>query len=154
LVIIGLPPVKGDRTEWAVQKLAELGVDRIVLLAAERGVVRWQGERAERHMARLRSVARQAAMQSRQLWLAEVVGLTPVEVIRGPGVAIADPGGEAPSLGHPTILVGPEGGWSAEEAQSASATVDLAPGVLRTESAAVAAGVILTALRAGLVRPR
>ena len=34
---------KQDRPEWIVQKLTELGVDRIVLLHAERSVVRWDG---------------------------------------------------------------------------------------------------------------
>jgi RsmE family RNA methyltransferase len=51
------------------------------------------------------------------------------------------------------VLVGPEGGWSPQEEESARARVDLGPSVLRTESAAVAAGVFLVGLRAGLVRP-
>ena len=33
--------MKGDRPEWAVQKLAELGVDRVVILHSDRSVVRW-----------------------------------------------------------------------------------------------------------------
>ena len=44
-VTIGFPPVKGDRPDWAVQKLTEIGVDRIVVLDTERGVVRWRGDR-------------------------------------------------------------------------------------------------------------
>jgi 16S rRNA (uracil1498-N3)-methyltransferase len=35
--------VKGERPELVVQKLTELGVDRIVPFAAERSVVRWDG---------------------------------------------------------------------------------------------------------------
>ena len=40
---------KSDRPEWIVQKLTELGVARIVLLHAERSVVRWDADRADRH---------------------------------------------------------------------------------------------------------
>jgi 16S rRNA (uracil1498-N3)-methyltransferase len=155
MVTIGFAPIKGERPGWAVQKLIELGVDRIVLLTSARGVVRWQGERAERHLDRLRAVALQAVKQSRRVWLPEIAGFEGAESLAAcPGVAMATPGGSPPSLDHPTVLVGPEGGWSPSEEASARATIDLGPGVLRTESAAVAAGVLLTALRAGLVRAR
>jgi 16S rRNA (uracil1498-N3)-methyltransferase len=154
-VTVGFAPVKGDRPEWAVQKLTELGVDRIVVLVAERSVVRWEGERGNRHLDKLRAVAHQAAMQSRQLWLPEVVGFEVARTLAArQGVAMAAPGGAPPNLDCPTVLVGPEGGWTASEMAAARSTVDLGPGVLRTESAAVAAGVLLTALRAGLVRAR
>jgi 16S rRNA (uracil1498-N3)-methyltransferase len=153
-VTVGMAPVKGDRPEWAVQKLTELGVDRIVMLATERGVVRWEGERASRHLQRLQGVARQAVMQSRQVWLPQLSSMARVEALAArPGVALAEPDGVPPTLDYPTVLVGPEGGWSAAERESAQATVTLGLSVLRTESAAVAAGVLLTALRAGLVRP-
>jgi 16S rRNA (uracil1498-N3)-methyltransferase len=153
-ITVGFAPIKGDRPEWAVQKLAEVGVDRIVVLRAERSVVRWEGERADRHLARLRAVVRQAAMQSRQVWLPELIGVQDVlSLLATAGVAIAAPGGAPPRLDVPTVLVGPEGGWSPQEEESAQATVDLGPSVLRTESAAVAAGVLLVGLRAGLVRP-
>jgi 16S rRNA (uracil1498-N3)-methyltransferase len=154
-VTVGFAPIKGDRPEWAVQKLTELGVDRIVVLVADRSVVRWEGERGTRHLDRLRAVAHQAAMQSRQMWLPEVIGFEAARTWAArPGVAMAEPGGAPPNLNHPTVLVGPEGGWTAAEMGAARSTVDLGPGVLRTESAAVAAGVLLTALRAGLVRAR
>ena len=155
VLTVGFAPVKGDRPEWTVQKLTEVGVDRIVILGSVRGVVRWEGERVHKHLERLRTVARQAVMQSRQLWLPEVVGMQPVtELALQPGVAMASPGGIPPTLAWPTLLVGPEGGWSPEEDAVARATVSLGPAILRTESAAVVAGTLLTALRAGLVRPR
>jgi len=154
-ITVAFAAVKGERPEWAVQKLTETGVDRIVLLHSDLGVVRWDGERSVRHLERLRTVARQAAMQSRQWWLPVVEGIEVVGALAGrPGVALAEPGGEPPSLSHPTVLVGPEGGWSGAEMRSTPARVGLGPGVLRTESAAVAAGILLVALRAGLVRPQ
>jgi 16S rRNA (uracil1498-N3)-methyltransferase len=153
-ITVAFTPVKGDRPEWAVQKLTELGVDRIVVLATERSVVRWDGDRAERQLQRLREVARQALMQSRQLWLPEVVGVVPFATAAAwPGVALAEPGGPPPGLDRPIVLVGPEGGWSPAESVTDVPRVGLGPAVLRAESAAVVAGVYLTGLRAGLVAP-
>jgi 16S rRNA (uracil1498-N3)-methyltransferase len=68
-----LPPLtvafavlKGERNEMVVQKLTELGIDRIVPVLAERCVVRWDTVRAQRQHERLERVAREAAMQSRR----------------------------------------------------------------------------------------
>ena len=51
----------------------------------------------------------------------------------------------APSLEYPVVLVGPEGGWSPEERTLADElgvpTLELGPYVLRTDTAAIAAGV-------------
>ena len=166
---VGFVPVKGDKPEWTVQKLAELGVDRIVVLRSDRSVVRWDGDRAEGHLGRLRRVVRGAVMQSRQVWMPVVEGVTPVKSAVGPavgsvsgggsasgggGVGVADMGGGPLPADVHTVVVGPEGGWSAEEreafAVSGAAVVSLGPTVLRAETAAVAAGVLLTARRAGL----
>ena len=68
----------------------------------------------------------------------------------GDGVALADPGGDPPALTHCTVLVGPEGGWTHEE-RAGRVLVGLGPTMLRTETAALTAGIILTALRAGNV---
>ncbi len=65
---------KGERPEWIVQKLTELGIDRIVVLHAERSVVRWEADRAHRHIDKLQRVAIEALQQSRGLWLPEIVG--------------------------------------------------------------------------------
>ncbi|TMK82626.1 MAG: RNA methyltransferase, partial [Actinobacteria bacterium] len=67
------------------------------------------------------------------------------------GAALAEPDGDAPSLDRPLVLVGPEGGWTEEEASAPLARVGLGPTVLRAETAAVAAGTLLCALRAGVV---
>jgi 16S rRNA (uracil1498-N3)-methyltransferase len=154
VLTVGFPPVKGERPEWAVQKLTELGIDRIIILTTERGVVRWDAGRAGHHLARLRTVIRQAVMQSRQIWVPELTGPeAAAALVLRPDVAIAAPSGAPPSLSVPTVLVGPEGGWSPGEEATATASVRLGPGVLRTETAAVAAGALLAALRAGLVLP-
>ena len=66
LLTVGLTPTKGDRPEWAVQKLTELSIDHIVILRTERSVLRWEGDRVAHHLERLRRIAREAAMQSRR----------------------------------------------------------------------------------------
>ncbi len=95
-------------------------------------------------------------MQSRRTRLPMVEGLVPLGdavAAVGSAAALAEPGGDAPSLDRPAVLVGPEGGWSPEELASGPATVALGADMLRAETAAVAAAVLLCGLRAGLVRP-
>lgn len=172
VVTVGLALTKGERPDWAVQKLTEMGVDRILFLVTARTVVRPDAEAVDRRMQRWRRLAREAAMQSRRTMLPEVAGVLSLADVAaeadvagdgvgrtgagagvgvGVGVGLAEPGGEPPSLDRPVVLVGPEGGWGPEELASGLPTVDLGPGVLRTESAAVAAAVLLCSLRVGVV---
>lgn len=151
-ITVAFALTKGDKPETAVQKLTELGVDRIVPFAAARSVARWDGDRAERHVARLRRVAREAAMQSRRAHLPVVEDLrTFADAAAIPGACLAEPGGAAPSLGRPVVLIGPEGGWSDEERAAGLPSVGLGPFVLRAETAALTAGALFAALRSGLV---
>lgn len=150
---VAMAPVKSDRTATAVQKLTELGVDRIVLVECSRSVVRWEGPRGDKAVERLRAVARSAAAQSRRLWLPAVEGPRGVaELWAWPGVAVADGGGGPLDPGTTTVIVGPEGGWAGTECPAGVPRLGLGPSVLRTETAAIAAGVLLTARRAGVVR--
>lgn len=153
-VTVGFALTKGERPEWVVQKLTEVGVDRIVVLATDRSVVRLPGEVVGRRLQRWRRVAKEAAMQSRRTRLPVVealVGLDDVVAAAHGAAALAEPGGDAPSLDRPVVLVGPEGGWSPEELSHGLPTVSLGPTVLRAETAAVAGAVLLCGLRAGLV---
>lgn len=152
---VALTPVKGERTEWTVQKLTELGVDHMVVLRTARSVVRWDPVREARALERLRRVVREAAAQARRTWLPEVDGpLEPADLIAGdrPWV-LADIDGPPPAPSTVAVAVGPEGGWSAEEHALPLGRVGLGTQVLRAETAAVAAGALLGALRAGTVAP-
>jgi len=154
---VAFAPVKAERPEWVVQKLTEIGIDRIVVTWTARSVVRWPGDRAEKAGARLARVAREAAAQCRRVWLPRVdQAASLADVVDGPGGrwALAEPGAPAPWAGLSSVAVGPEGGWSPGELGAAPATVGLAPHVLRAETAALAAGVLLVALRAGTVEVR
>jgi 16S rRNA (uracil1498-N3)-methyltransferase len=144
--------VKGERPELVVQKLTELGVDRIVPFVAERSVVRWDGPKAQRNADRLRRVAVEAAMQSRRTWLPEVDEPTTFAAVCAlPGAAGAVPGGPTPTLARPTLLVGPEGGWTPTEVAALPASVGLGPTILRAETAAITGAALLCALRSGVV---
>jgi 16S rRNA (uracil1498-N3)-methyltransferase len=153
-IVIAFAVVKGDRPELVAQKLTELGADRIVPFLADRSVVRWDGDKAARNVERFRRVVREAAMQCRRARLPVVEQLTTfAEVVARDGAALADREGAAPTLAHPLVLVGPEGGWSDEERAAARARVGLSDQVLRAETAAMAACALLVALRSGLVTP-
>ena len=140
---------KADRPEWIVQKLTELGVDRIVVVHAERSVVRWDDDRAAKHLAKLRRVVLEASHQCRAVWLPSIEG--PVEALTVlPAAAAAEPGGRSMRVGDRTIAVGPEGGWSPAELDAAADQVSLASTVLRVETAALTACVRAMALDSGL----
>lgn len=147
-ITVGFVVTKGDRPGWVVQKLTELGVDRIQLLWSARSVVRWDEAKAEAQLDRLRTVARGAAMQSRQVRLPAVVGVDAVDVaLAASGGALAHRDGAPPSLTTPCVYVGPEGGWDAREVALSPQRVALGLSVLRADTAAVVAGTALTMLR-------
>jgi 16S rRNA (uracil1498-N3)-methyltransferase len=155
-ITVAFALTKGERPEWTVQKLTEAGVDRIVPFVTARSVVRWDREKGARQVVRLRAIARSAAMQSRRERLPvihEVVEFATAVAVVGPAAALAHPGGHPPDLDRPAALVGPEGGFTEEELACGLPALGLGPRILRSETAAIAAGVLLCALRANVVGP-
>lgn len=160
--VIGLPApeppltvafalTKGAKPELTVQKLTELGIDRIVPFRAARSVVRWDAGKAEAHRHRWTEIARSAVEQSRSCWLPAVEAVTDVDDLAGRGAARLDRSGRAPSPADTVVAVGPEGGWSPDEAARLPDALGLGPTVLRAETAALTAGGLLTSLRSGIV---
>lgn len=149
MIAVGFVVMKGDRPEWVVQKLTELGVDRIVPLQSARSVVRWDAARAQKNVERLRRVALEAAMQSRHVWLPVVEDVVELaDAVRRPGACLAEPDGGPVSLDHPFVIVGPEGGFTADELAADVPQVGLpGGGILRADTAAVTSGVLLATLR-------
>jgi 16S rRNA (uracil1498-N3)-methyltransferase len=158
VVVQGLP--KGDRGELAVATMTEVGADVIVPWAAARCVVRWEGTRGEKALARWRATSRESAKQSRRSRFPEVSGVATtrdvVERLHDAALAAvldeeaAAPLGAAavPEAGDVVLVIGPEGGINAEELAAFAAvgarSYRLGPTVLRTSTAgAVAAGVLL-----------
>lgn len=147
-ITIAFALTKVGKSELAVEKLTELNVDVIAPFVAERTIVRWDDAKAARNVERWRVIAREAAAQAHRPWLPTVADVvTFADVAALPGASLADPDGEPPSLEHAVVLVGPEGGWAAEELAAATHRTRLARTVLRAETAAVVAGALLVALR-------
>ena len=170
---VAFVPVKGDRPEWSVQKLTEIGVDEIIVLApTRRAVVRWGDAKASakdtKHMQKLQKVAREASMQSRRVWLPTITGpVSLADACARPGAAVADPDGAplaasaaastaapnasvattssaaAPSL----IIIGPEGGFDDDEIPASVARVSLGGTILRAETATLVAATLLANMR-------
>lgn len=161
-----LPPViaylsifKFDRLEWALEKLTELGVSRIVPMVAQRTeehLAKAAGKRVERW----RKLAREASQQSRRIAPPEIA--EPAMLRK----AIAEAQGSRIVLSEaeehislksallecplPLLLAfGPEGGWSESELQLFSAggwkPASLGNTILRAETAAIAAVAVVMA---------
>lgn len=160
-VTVVLSIIKGERMDWCVAKLVELGVGRIVPLAAERSVVRLDPDRAERRVVRYRAQVRAAAQQSRCAVLPHVdpicrldgalerVATAELKLLlwedpRAIPLRSAVPARAPASV---AVLVGPEGGFTSAEVEQAAAagfaTVSLGRRILRAETAAVASAAIL-----------
>ena len=152
---VAFAPTKGERPEWVIQKLTELGIDRVVPLVSERSVVRWSGARGKGAVERLRRVAREAAGQCRRVWLpdvSEVVRFDSLGSLGAPGdVVLAQLSGDRLRASQLVVAVGPEGGWSADELASGLPTVGFGLSVLRAETAAVTAAALMVSLRTGTV---
>jgi len=149
---------KGDKPELVVQKLTELGVDRILPVLAERSVSRPDPGRAATALERWRRIAREAARQCRRATLPAVEELGALAALGGhPGLVVAERGGQpVGSLGRPPgdeilVVVGPEGGLAGPEVEALKpwARLDLGPHILRAETAALAAAAVLVARRLG-----
>jgi len=143
---VALP--KGERQKWLVEKLTELGVGRLVPLATTRGV-------AEATPAAIERLARGVIEACKQCGRDALMTIAPpqsvAEIARdaenGATLVIADRDGlsleAVAAAGRSVIaLVGPEGGFTAEELATIEAAggrrVSLGPHVLRVETAAIA----------------
>lgn len=135
---VGIVPVKGDRTDLVIEKLVEIGIDQIMVLApVERSVVRWTSDKTPKVLERYQRIIRAASMQSRRVFLPRLVGPVALADVLADGAAVAEPGGTATSADVTTLLIGPEGGFSPSEVAIATQTFDLGPTVLRAETAAM-----------------
>jgi len=141
---------KADKPDLVVQKLTELGVDRIVPFRAERCVVRWDEAKAARQHERLVAIARAACEQAHRCWLPVVEPVTDVAALAARGAVRLDRGPVTLTSQDSVVAVGPEGGWSEAERLALPRTSGLGPHVLRAETAAITAGALLGALRSGL----
>ena len=142
---------KNDKPDLVIQKLTELGIDHIVPIITERSIVRWDSDKGAKNQSRWQKIAREAAMQSRSVFLPTIHEVYPsIEKFvdsYGPNIAVADPEGSALTEDVSTLVIGPEGGFTHQEMELMPNRVSLPGGILRAETAAVAAGVMLSHMR-------
>jgi 16S rRNA (uracil1498-N3)-methyltransferase len=149
---------RAERMDLVVQKATELGVSCIVPLLTERSVVRLDAQQAARKVVHWRGIAIAACEQSGRNRVPELA--TPLalrefarDASRAGARLLLSPGAALrlddvqPPVTQVTVLIGPEGGLSESEEDLARAAgftpVRLGPRVLRTETAAIAALVLL-----------
>ena len=125
------------------EKLTELGCDRIVALRSARAVVRWDGERATRSLDRLRRVAAPRRRRAGGRGCLSSTASSRSKTWNAAAGALAQPGADALGPGDTAIAVGPEGGWAPEEL-AGRRVVGLGETILRSETAAMVAGALLS----------
>jgi len=145
----------GDKMDWIIEKTVELGVHRLVPVAARRSVPQLSGTRLEKRQQHWERVAQSASEQcgrNRIMEIAAPAGLA--DCLRGldsqAGLALfchpEAPQSLAqalrPGMQRLALLIGPEGGWSEDELELARGqglqAVRHGARVLRTETAGMA----------------
>ena len=152
---------KGDRDDQAIEAATEFGVDEVVPWQASRSIVQWRGERGDKARRKWESTVAAAAKQSRRARV-PVVGelVTTKTLVARIGAAAAAyvlhedatqslAAQALPEDGDVLVVVGPEGGITADEVAAFEAvgalTVRLGDTVLRSSSAGPAALAVLSA---------
>ena len=144
---------KGDKMDTIIQKAVELGVYRVIPFESKNCVARIKPEARAKKTERFRNIAKAAAKQCGRAYIPAVAPPVPFEK------ALSEAGGtrlfcyenertlhlrdavaRAQDKSEFSIFIGPEGGYSAEEAALAVSlgadAVSLGRRILRTESAA------------------
>jgi len=155
---------KGQRADWMVEKLGELGVAALVPLIAARSIVVPQGTAKHQRWQR---IATEAAKQSRRQGVMRIEAPTPISALlqgkRSPGAALVlSTAGDAVPIVNAIVsrppgddlllFLGPEGGWTNDElaafADAQVRSVRLTDSILRVETAAIAAAAVVQAMGA------
>lgn len=158
-ICVYLSIIKFDRLEWALEKLTELGVARIVPVVAARSGHHLV-KAAEGRVERWRKVARESAQQARRIGPPEIVA--PAELkkaiakVEGSRIVLLETE-ESVSLKQAVagcfvplaLAFGPEGGWTPEEVEMFRAggwkSASLGATILRAETAAIAGAAVAMA---------
>lgn len=152
---------KFDRLEWAIEKLTELGVARILPIISRRTETHL-AKASEKRVERWRKIAREAAQQARRTAPPEISSPAPLKkaIALATGCRIVLSEAEAKDSNplksilaecRPPIALafGPEGGWAPDEVelftQAGWRSASLGQTILRAETAVIAAVAIAMA---------
>ncbi len=154
-VACALPKHKG-RFDELIDKLSQLGVNRIIPMLTERVIIRWDSKQRQHHYRRWLKIARQACIQSGRSVLPEIEPIrdisqvlsysnyydlklipTPMERERTLIEAVSSAGNRRNIL----VLIGPEGDFTIQELSRAKRegfiSVSLGDLILRVDTAAL-----------------
>ncbi len=149
---LGIGISRGERMDWVLQKATELGVSTITPLFTERTEVKLSGERLGKKLAHWQQILISACEQCQRNRLPRLQQPQPLapwlESCQAEQRFVLHHRDSKGLGGHDTpasvaLLIGPEGGLSAEEIASAQASafapLTLGPRVMRTETAPLVA---------------
>ena len=148
--------LKADKMDCVVQKAVELGVTEIVPVKSHNCVVRYDAKKAAARQARWQKIAEEAAKQCGRTALTEVTPITDLSSLlkenSGTEIVFCYENEDETTVKsclqaakgkRLILLIGPEGGFTLDEAQAVQEAggkaVTLGPRILRAETAAVAA---------------
>lgn len=148
---------KGEKMDWVVEKATELGVRTIVPFLSSYTVPRLDANKMERRHARWKKIALSAAKQSGRARIPDILGVSDFrELVRRPWPCelkllfwekeslrnLNQLRGENVHLNSLLLVIGPEGGFSQDEASEAIRhgfqSIRLGRRILRSETAALA----------------
>ncbi|MBK9306180.1 MAG: 16S rRNA (uracil(1498)-N(3))-methyltransferase [Nitrospira sp.] len=156
-LILGESLLKGEKMDWVIQKVTELGVSQIIPITSRHSVIQLKSDRVDHQVTRWQRIALEAAQQSEQWHVPKVAkprSLSELLATHGTGTTILmlaerEEGKSLQTIRLPQgtdtsvlALIGPEGGWSKEEKEVAQLagveTITLGQHILRSETAAIA----------------
>jgi 16S rRNA (uracil1498-N3)-methyltransferase len=156
-LVLEMAIIKGDAMSWVIEKAVELGVRRLVPVECDHGVVEIGKKGAQHFVERWQRIADQALKQCERLHRMTIEAPVSSREILGRKAPLRwvaiEPSAEfqaLPPLAFSStlethVLIGPEGGWSAQECEAFRAEIrlgtlkpaSLGPLVLRAETAAL-----------------
>ena len=156
--------LKGEKMGWVIQKATELGVAVIIPLITDRVILKLTGNQEKTYHARWKRIALEAAQQSERWTLPTILPVQTFHQLlqaskekhnifmaeREEGASLLTvPCSTEQSEAEVRVIIGPEGGWSAEEVKAAQSHnytfTSFGKEILRAETASLAALAILQA---------
>ena len=154
-LVLAMAMIKPARFEWALEKAAELGVDEIIPLYTARGEIRISSEKISGRLTRWDRIVKESSKQCRRANVPRVSSplefrdfLSSEEYSVKNKILFYEKSDnqwltDRIETSEDTIIcIGPEGGWTEEEIETAEKSgyriFSLGPRILRAETAAIA----------------